>query len=329
MKKSVVFAFMVMSVFVSSAFADGGFIPFDPNIDVSEPGQKAIIGWNGEEEILILSIDAYASEATTALQIVPLPSEPEIEAGDFDSFYRIQDLIMWRMPTDQGWGEGTLGNEKGVEVIFHEQIGAHDVMTVHVSNWADFASWLEGYLTARDMPTETISTAQDKIAHYLARDVNYFVFDLVDLNDVVGSKDPLIYTFETDSLYYPLVISTLNPGYVDIKLFVITHPKPGSMYFDNAGFDVYTNVDLTLEDIEWIEPKLGALFGETGGSWVTVATYEGPITAFTEDLDTDLGFIEQEPVDVLTYLIFGLFAGILIGAGLSIIIHALPKVSKK
>ncbi|MEM3666844.1 MAG: hypothetical protein QW222_07180 [Candidatus Bathyarchaeia archaeon] len=36
-------------------------IPIQPQVSVYEPGQKAIIAWNGTEEILILSTDVTAN----------------------------------------------------------------------------------------------------------------------------------------------------------------------------------------------------------------------------------------------------------------------------
>ena len=77
---------MVTPMFAGVVSADGGLIPLIPTTDVSiyGPGQKAIIAWNGEEEILILSTDVYTSEDSPVLRIVPLPSNPTaIEKGNF------------------------------------------------------------------------------------------------------------------------------------------------------------------------------------------------------------------------------------------------------
>ena len=59
---------------VPLARADGGMIPWPPQVSLREAGQKAIIAWNGTEEALILSTDVRSSESATVLQFVPLPS---------------------------------------------------------------------------------------------------------------------------------------------------------------------------------------------------------------------------------------------------------------
>lgn len=57
-------------------FADRGLIPFIPGVQIFEPNQRAMIAWNGSEEILLLSTDLRASQATQVLEVLPLPSEP-------------------------------------------------------------------------------------------------------------------------------------------------------------------------------------------------------------------------------------------------------------
>jgi hypothetical protein len=95
------------------------------DVSVYGPGQKAIIAWNGEEEILILSTDVRASGDSQVLEILPLPSEPEIEKGDFASFEQVDKLIKEHFPT-RLWDrarKGTVGPPgEGVEIVFHEKL---------------------------------------------------------------------------------------------------------------------------------------------------------------------------------------------------------------
>jgi len=56
--------FLLVLFSVSSAYADRGLITVSPEISVYEPGQKAIVAWNGQEEILILSTDVNSSGET-------------------------------------------------------------------------------------------------------------------------------------------------------------------------------------------------------------------------------------------------------------------------
>lgn len=86
------------------ALADGGLMPLDSaqaNISIYEPAQRAIIGWNGQTEIMILSIDARTSAKNAkVLHFVPLPSRPtRVEEGSFDSFEGLQEIIAIHRPT--------------------------------------------------------------------------------------------------------------------------------------------------------------------------------------------------------------------------------------
>ncbi|HEX69282.1 MAG TPA: hypothetical protein ENG10_03190, partial [Candidatus Bathyarchaeota archaeon] len=118
-------------------FADEGIIIIPPKLNVSvyEPGQKAIIAWNGTEEILVLSTDVNASEDTLALRILPLPSNPKaIEKANFTSFSAIQEILRRHAPSVFSinstvellpQAEAMLDN---VVITFHEKIGVHDII---------------------------------------------------------------------------------------------------------------------------------------------------------------------------------------------------------
>ncbi|MCJ7560066.1 hypothetical protein MUO79_05550, partial [Candidatus Bathyarchaeota archaeon] len=50
-----VLAFLLVYVSLPLVHADRGGLPIIPGVSIYEPGQKAIVAWNGNEEILILS----------------------------------------------------------------------------------------------------------------------------------------------------------------------------------------------------------------------------------------------------------------------------------
>jgi len=56
--------FIVSLLLPLAAVADRGSIPFKPHVQVFEPNQRAMIAWDGHEEILLLSTDLSASEPT-------------------------------------------------------------------------------------------------------------------------------------------------------------------------------------------------------------------------------------------------------------------------
>ena len=91
MKKSIFLSITVLVlIFPVLAFADRGMMVWPPNVYLNQDAQNAIVAWNGQEEIIILSVDVNTNTRATALGILPLPSDPtEIKEGSFSSFEKI------------------------------------------------------------------------------------------------------------------------------------------------------------------------------------------------------------------------------------------------
>jgi hypothetical protein len=85
----------VAILFLSAvAYADRCAISIIPDVSVFEPNQKAIIGWNGIDEILILSTDMHATRKTNLIEIMPFPSKPIIYEGDTSIFKRLENYLV-------------------------------------------------------------------------------------------------------------------------------------------------------------------------------------------------------------------------------------------
>jgi len=275
----------------ASVLADGGMIPI-ASFAVYEPGQKAIIGWNGTQEVLILSTDVYADSDTTALRIIPLPSEPQrIEQGDFQSFIRVADLIRERFGHRSSLfacGMGKEGGVDGVDIVFHEKIGSHDIWVARTSDATEFIEWAEDFLAQNQIQYQISSPRLESLAgDYIAEGIEFFVFDLVELSPDQNSVEPILYQFQSDTLYYPIRISSIVPGYTRMSLFLLT-PAPldlGQLAEGLAQLVVSEdrperiNIQVALADdepiqcklnkqeIESIDQRVASLFGQD--AWLT------------------------------------------------------------
>ncbi len=279
--------------------ADRGMVPIG-DVSVYGPGQKAIIAWNGDEEIMILSTDVSASGDSQVLEILPLPSEPKVEKGDFASFEQVNRLIEEHFPRQwwDGFRKGVLTPGEGVEIIFHEKIGAHDITVVKAGDSAELVMWAESFL--RDAGIEhQISSAklESLVDDYIARDIEYFVFDLIEVTSEPKSIEPIVYRFDSDSLYYPLKISTLAQGWTDINLFLLT-PQPVSLYWLPPGSELPRGLEmgkfygergtqpiqfkLTKEELAFINKDIAGLL--EGDAWLTAMAYHGDLAGLTRDL---------------------------------------------
>ena len=208
-----------------SVLADGGIIPVS-DVLVYEPGQKAIIGWDGQNEVFILSTDVHADSDTMALQVVPMPSQPEsVEQGTFDSFVRIGELLDDRFSSRSSWFDCGMAGEEGgagVEIVFHEKIGAHDIRVVKAADAAELVEWAEDFLAQNEIEYEISSPELESVVgDYMDEGINFFVFDLIEVGSSPESVEPIVYSFKTDFLYYPLKISSIIPGATSITLFLL------------------------------------------------------------------------------------------------------------
>jgi len=95
---NICFSITLMLMIIITSFpqwnnvsGDGGFIPFH-DLSVYEPGQKAIIAWDGETEIMVLSVDMYSEFETKVLHMVPFPDEPEVEMGNISIFEEVENV---------------------------------------------------------------------------------------------------------------------------------------------------------------------------------------------------------------------------------------------
>jgi hypothetical protein len=203
-------------------------VEFDPlKIVVYEPGQRGIILWNGQEQILLLSTDIKTSRPISILEVIPLPAEPTVKLGDFETFQKMQALLiskkMWTVAA--GGGVPDVEAPAAARITFHQQMGAHEVTVVHVEDATQFTKWVEGFLAKKQAVNPKIDPEfLNVIQRYVNRGFHWFVFDSINTRDQVQSRQPVEYRFKSDSVYYPLEISTRETGKTEVDLLVLT-PK--------------------------------------------------------------------------------------------------------
>lgn len=276
--------------------ADRCILPIT-DVDVYGPGQKAIIAWNGETERLILSTDLYASADVQVLEILPLPSKPSVEKGSFESFEAVQRLMMENMPEAAAPGR-EFG--KGLEIVFHKRIGAHDITVVKATSTEELLKFLLSY--TKEMNISQTSFIREKtrliLEDYLIRKFNYWVFDLVDLYSTARTTEPIAYEFQSSSLYYPMKVSATAKGHVEIILYLIIPEAIGEdeipSKMEMARYlpsDQIIQFKVSHDDLAMIDNGISSLFGPKlmvypsfPAAYLTAVKYEGELS----DLDFDL-----------------------------------------
>ena len=285
------------------AYADRGMIPVTPDVSVYEPGQKAIVAWNGQEEILILSTDVSASSETVVLEILPLPSRPVVEAASFQTFQTIQDMIWTEGVNLKAFSTYLDARSGSVEVLFHEQIGAHNITVVEASIASALVDWANSFLLASGVDHEiTLQNFESVVEDYMSRGFRHYVLDIITFSPAERSVDPILYRFDSSTLYYPLLITSPVGGDGEITLFTLTEGKltrdyqPFSLAFYQAFGGQLQPIQFVLSrgDLSKIDLRIGELFPE--GAWLNVLRYEGNLRYLSGDLMiSDPAF--QPPVD--------------------------------
>lgn len=221
---TVILIFILISL-SSSGFADRGSIPFTPGVNIFEPNQDALIAWNGKEEILILSTKLSASEKTKVLEVLPLPSEPEVKKSSREILQRANEFLITQVFNDlrQPVLRGEINKQPAAEVKEEVVIGSHDISVVKVLDKDHFVEWVNNYLQQKGENNPQIPADLSKnITNYINQGYNYFVFDTTDVGPEAKVNQAISYQFKTDKLYYPLEITRADQGVSEISLIILT-----------------------------------------------------------------------------------------------------------
>ncbi|OQX50842.1 MAG: hypothetical protein B5M53_11750 [Candidatus Cloacimonas sp. 4484_209] len=95
----------------------------------------------------------------------------------------------------------------------------------------------------------------DLIEKYIKNRFNFFILDVVEVGKEKNSIEPIVYSFKTPYLYFPLEISSIVPGETNIDLFLLSKHKlnlqdtgtglvPGLYY----GYNYHPEPEKSVED---------------------------------------------------------------------------------
>ena len=310
-----ILAMIVAAGCLPQVMADKCVIP-GSEADIYNPGQKVVVAWNGTVEKLILSTDLYSSKETKVLEIIPLPSKPSVEKGSYKIFTEIQRIIYRHAPL----AAVKKGEGRGPEIVFHERIGAHDITVVKAHGAEELIDFLRDYASRKGLESLKITErVKEIIEDYLRRGFNYWVLDLVEVGGKVRSIDPIIYTFRSDELYYPLKVSRAARGETKIIVYAITKHMisegslpTGFKIAEYRGISTRLSFPLTGKELEKISSGIAEMFD--GWAWFTAVTYSGNLEDLKEDVevkDEGCRFIEvltsklsydlSEPVKIIVH----------------------------
>jgi hypothetical protein len=243
------------ALLISPAAADMGQIHVSTEgATVSESAQKAIILANGKQEVLILGTELQANRKTPVVRFIPFPSEPTVELAPKGVFDRLAGLVakykLQYVHVFQSKGGPATQENSGVEVRFHAKLGSHDITVIRVRDAAMVRVWANRHFKKSGLPVaKSYKEAEAVIADYVARGIDWFVVDAVELSPDKHFIEPVAYRFASNALYYPLKDTNTFGGKGEIELFIAaptTLCAPGSDSWFQSG-DTMSEGDMAAE----------------------------------------------------------------------------------
>ncbi len=301
--KNIMLVLAVVLGFVNSAAADRGPVMWQQDVSLTQESQKAIILHNGSREVLILGTELKASSEIDLLEFIPLPSEPKVTLANSDLFRTAARLIAEKGLVFLVGDVATKGGAPGtatapVEIRFSEKIGLHDVTAIKINDIDEFARWLNGFFRGKGIEADSrrLSGVLANARDYMKRGYNHFVFDYVKVADKTRFVEPLIYSFTTEKIYYPLKTSNLIGGKGMVEMILVL---PGSITDDiwqdvHGIFALGAGVGIELSSSSKLyRAEAGTLysdsgfFGQRSKIYMQVLRYKGPYN-FKDDFTYDI-----------------------------------------
>jgi hypothetical protein len=292
MKRFSIIPLLPILLFAGIAQADRGAIPFDPDVRVFVPTQTALIAWDGDEEVMILTTDLRASDSTKVLEVMPFPSEPVVSEGDMEVFSKAVSLINRKLQIQYNRNLKELVARGGKapqagRIVFHQMIGCHDIAVAEVKNRADFVNWVDDYLSSAHVENPKIPDGMEStVGDYIKDGYKWFVFDIVDLSETPVTNEAIQYRFKTDELFYPLRICRTNAGLANVELFVLSK----DLLKDFKGVD-YDKVVLLLDpvtigtrEVRSMSEEIDNMFHQNNELLFRIWQVRNRMSAFSKDL---------------------------------------------
>lgn len=226
--------------------ADGGLIP-PPGYSVYETDQKAVIFYDEGIEHLIISA-TFQGDADDFAWVIPTPAKPEVEKSTDFLFTRLDEMTrpLEAYPERSKYSgmslQGDGMNEPGVSVLETKKIEYYEISVLEANDKDALYNWLNDH--GYHFPQSGKYIAEDYIQKgwfFTAIKISNDSASAVATNQLrTGHAVPLRLTFNSDSIVYPLKISSLN-GMAD------NAPEGEVTYVDGqAGKGVQIDTDRIL-----------------------------------------------------------------------------------
>jgi len=306
-KRSLISALLVafiLSLIPTPVLADGAnFLPiYLMGQDLHQTGQRAIIlhgnTTGNMTQHLILSVQ-FAGNVEDFAWVVPVPSIPEIDVTDADVFTELSHFTIAAIPDPGKPGFGCAPADmtppNGVDVIDEQIVGPYAMAILAASDATALVDWLNenGYF----FPEE----GEDVIVEYIEKEW-YFVATRINARDhytgkalAEGAIDPVVLSFASDDIVYPLRITSLSATAPEVLLYIIAdhvmvpeqypwHVRYGHWWENEFSLEFADKV--SLDDLSDYDVLPGLISTYLAGDEFYLTKLRGKVTA-DEMVDID------------------------------------------
>ncbi len=262
------------------AFAEGSYF--------QEPSQRAVLAWNGTEEILVLMTEQQSMVGSGAtLSIMPLPGRPiSVTRASNELFNEFKTLLESKAPAPEGVPKGVPYVE-AAELVLQEKIGAHHIFVFRANRVEGFVNAVGrevGKIYGNKAVPAVQPITQKVIAKYMQAGFQYFAFDLVQTKDELAEKEAIRYHFESPSVFYPMIISRSGgTGHSEVDLIVITPGQVTQKMGNLQDPTITLKTNLEDQEIRNLDEKMADLFGGRG-AFARHWNFSGDINKFGGDV---------------------------------------------
>ena len=212
----------VLFFLTSSMFVNGGFVSSIEK-DVTAPVQKVAISWDGEKETMILATKFESTELTRLGWIIPIKAmeKLDVELGDINIFYDLSEFFgIQQMDPSHKRGLSPPGFGR-ISILETKESDICEIAIFKAADVDQLYEWLR-------LNRFKINRYSENVLGFYTNEDLYFIAVKIDLPDKYkGDMNQLkqgLYTlkisFKNNQAFFPLKISSINPGKVNIAAYI-------------------------------------------------------------------------------------------------------------
>ncbi len=226
----------------AAAWADGCFFAPVPTADeardVRAPEQKAFITYQDGTEDLVVQV-TYEGDAEEFAWVLPLPARPNEDYGKVGGalFHELSELTAPPPTGGRGAeeGEATVPTAPGVVVLQRKEVGDFETVVLAATDPNALVNWLKGNDFAQPPEAEPIIKQYvDEAWYFVAARIKAPTPEAAERLRS-GTIAPVHFTFSSDRIVYPMRLTAINPGSVEVLLYIagtefVSGPNLGEEY---------------------------------------------------------------------------------------------------